>query len=85
MLGRMNSIIVDVNAAGHGWHIDETPLNDSGFTKPRSEIRDPHSIDLLTAVMHELGHVAGLPDLYDHESEDDFMYALQYFCFTCFR
>ena len=32
-------------------------------------------MDLLTAVIHELGHVAGLPDLYSDEAEDDLMYA----------
>ena len=32
-------------------------------------------MDLLTVVMHELGHTAGLADLYDVEAEDDLMYA----------
>jgi hypothetical protein len=31
-------------------------------------------MDLLTVVMHELGHTAGLADLYDVEAEDDLMY-----------
>jgi hypothetical protein len=32
-------------------------------------------MDLLTVVMHELGHTAGLADLYDVGAEDDLMYA----------
>jgi len=32
-------------------------------------------MDLLSVVMHELGHTAGLEDIYDIESEDDLMYA----------
>jgi hypothetical protein len=32
-------------------------------------------MDLLTVVMHELGHTVGLEDLYDAEAEDDLMYA----------
>ncbi len=77
------SIVIDVNAAGYGWFIDSTPQDDSEFTVGES-LRDSHSasrsaaatrMDLLTVVMHELGHTAGLTDLYDIESEDDLMYA----------
>jgi CSLREA domain-containing protein len=59
-----NQITIDTNAAGLGWAVN-----------PKSQIRNPQSIDLLNAVMHELGHAAGLPDLYDADAEDDLMYA----------
>jgi hypothetical protein len=71
-----NVITIDTNAAGYGWFIDPTPQDDSEFSVPHSTFRTPHSMDLLTVVMHELGHVAGLADLYDVEAEDDLMYAL---------
>ncbi len=69
-LAAATSITIDVNAAGYGWE-----------TNPKSEIgapataAHPQSMDLLTAVMHELGHVAGLDDLYDPAMESDLMYA----------
>jgi hypothetical protein len=63
-LAGANSITIDVNAAGYGWNVN-----------PQSAIRNSQSMDLLTAVMHELGHVAGLDDLYDPAMEDDVMFA----------
>ncbi len=78
-----DTITIDVNAAGYGWFVDAPPLDDSEFTVGES-LRDSHSasrsaastrMDLLTVVMHELGHTAGLTDLYDVEAEDDLMYA----------
>jgi parallel beta-helix repeat protein len=77
------SIVIDVDAAGYGWFVDATPLDDSEFTVGES-LRDSYSasrsaaatrMDLLTVVMHELGHTASLEDLYDVEAEDDLMYA----------
>jgi hypothetical protein len=59
-----NKITIDTDAAGHGWSLN-----------PQSEIRNSKSIDLLSVVMHELGHVAGLEDLYDESEEGDLMYA----------
>ena len=56
------------------WLADATPLDDSEFTNEVSTNRQ--TMDLLTVVMHELGHTAGLADLYDVEAEDDLMYAL---------
>jgi len=74
-LATVNVITIDVNAAGHGWFIDATPLDDSEFTVGESRSAAATRMDLLTVVMHELGHTAGLTDLYDIESEDDLMYA----------
>ncbi len=52
-------IQIDDNAAGWGWFVDPTPSDDSEFTGP---VSSPVSgkMDLLTLVMHELGHELGL-------------------------
>ncbi len=62
------AILVDLDAAGHGWFVDETPDDDVEFQQPLTSdalhavgngpARD--GVDLLTVVMHELGHVIGL-------------------------
>jgi len=62
-----NVVLIDHNAAGHGWFVDPTPTSDSEFTIKASagELRAQASsaglqrMDLLTVVMHELGHVLG--------------------------
>ena len=69
MLGKATdtTAFIDNTAAGHGWFIDATPWDDSEF-----DIDDPVNnamvastgeangrMDLLTAVMHELGHILG--------------------------
>src|SRR5262249_33556310 len=63
--------LIDVNAGGFGWFIDPTPGRGAEFT-PRADTgsstasaASPASagMDLLTVVMHELGHVYGLEDL----------------------
>ena len=65
------SISIDVNAAGYGWFVDATPFNDSEFADGTA----PHSaMDLLSVVMHELGHTVGLVDLYDADHADDLMF-----------
>jgi hypothetical protein len=78
-----DTIIIDVDAAGHGWFVDDTPDHDSEFT-PRgndSELVANESslaygdIDLLTVVMHELGHVFGFGDLDPKANPDDLMSA----------
>jgi len=58
-------IEVDDDAAGRGWFVDPTPLADEEFTAdgrglPGSEAAGRE--DLLTVLLHELGHLAGLPD-----------------------
>ncbi len=63
------TILIDRNAAGYGWFIDPTPQDDSEFTplasgalvaQPQSAA-DRHA-DLLTTVMHEMGHILGYAD-----------------------
>ena len=59
-----SQIIVDINAAGHGWFIDTTPLFDSEYTSSSGVLVASHAssigrIDLLSVLMHELGHALG--------------------------
>lgn len=56
------TVQIDINAAGRGWFVDSTPLDDSEFDASGTATSDAAvgRTDLLTAVMHELGHVLGL-------------------------
>jgi len=66
-----NTICIDVDAAGYGWFIDQTPADDneynvnSGEGEGKATDLSPASgrMDLLTAVTHEMGHVLGFADL----------------------
>ena len=72
-----STVLIDVDAAGFGWFIDPTPYDDTEFRRgngdgelaatPPSAAYD--DMDLLTVVMHELGHVLGLEDL-DPDTHD---------------
>jgi len=61
-------ILIDTDAAGYGWFVDATPYDDEEYeptdlsTQLAAVPGSPASerVDLLTVVMHELGHVAGL-------------------------
>jgi hypothetical protein len=64
-----NQVFIDPSAAGYGWFVDPTPLDDSEF--PTSTGTELHAsagsaiageMDLLTVVMHELGLVMGLKE-----------------------
>jgi Ca2+-binding RTX toxin-like protein len=64
-----NTIVLDDDAAGNGWYVDANPNNNSEY-RHRKDILTATSgpaslgVDLLTAVMHEMGHALGL----DHSS-----------------
>jgi hypothetical protein len=53
------AILIDVDAAGHGWFVDPTPGEDSEFFLPGDQ-GEQGRVDLLTVVAHEMGHALGL-------------------------
>jgi hypothetical protein len=60
------AVLLDGDAAGHGWFVDPTPLTDEEFDASGQALAGGPAagrMDLLTAVLHELGHLAGLPDV----------------------
>jgi len=54
----LDRIVLDADAAGFGWYTS---------AKQQAEEAEPR-MDLLTAVMHEMGHVLGLADLADGDA-----------------
>ena len=75
-------IRVDATAGGNGWFIDGSPAHDVQFVERKSATRfykTPQGaaagrIDLLPALMHEMGHAIGLADTYDPALRDSIMY-----------
>ena len=59
-----NTIWLDDNAAGWGWFIDTTPADSGEFFRPGNQ-SEQNRMDLLTVVMHELGHLLGQ----DHDTD----------------
>lgn len=66
LAGGGNKVVkIDTDAAGHGWYVDATPADDKEFAARTSATRlyarpaaaPAGRMNLLTAVMHELGHV----------------------------
>jgi len=55
-----NVIRIDENAGGIGWSVNAG--SEAG------------KVDLLTTVMHEMGHALGLPDSYDEHARNSIMY-----------
>jgi hypothetical protein len=66
-----DTIVIDMNAAGYGWYVDATPADDLEFGLRLSDLELQATstspalgrMDLLTVVVHELGHVLGFEDL----------------------
>ncbi len=60
-----STVHIDDNAVGMGWYINRSTMSpDPAIGQPKS------NVDLLTVVLHELGHVIGLDD---NDSADDLM------------
>jgi hypothetical protein len=74
-------VAISADAAGYGWFVDTTPLRDEEFrtAAPGSPlVAGPGSpaagkMDLLTVVLHEMGHLAGRPDVGASGHSDDLM------------
>ena len=68
-----NSVTFDATAAGHGWFVDATPADDAEFDLSAygatltAKAGQPAATeeDLLTVVLHEMGHVFGMPSTGD--------------------
>src|SRR5262249_14341437 len=73
---------IDVDGAGAGWFIDAAPASTRSFTDlappPQSDAQGRNDaagrVDLLTVVMHEMGHRLGYADSYDATDRDNLMY-----------
>ncbi len=58
-----NRILIDDDGAGYGWFVDSTPLRDEEYAGGRAAGGPAAGrADLLTTVLHEMGHIAGLAD-----------------------
>ena len=76
-----NLVRIDRDAAGHGWYVDPTPGFDEEFWRVDGSTHltalpeSPAAIraDLLTSVMHELGHVLGYEDSTTRDLMDGFL------------
>jgi hypothetical protein len=70
-LATADAIYIDVDGAGYGWFIDPTPADSSEYAidgdrlvaLPSSEAHG--RMDLLTVVLHEMGHALG----FDHQDD----------------
>lgn len=69
-LAEGHTITIDRDAAGYGWFIDPTPSDDAEFTSidgsssltAMEGTAAANRVDLLTTVMHEMGHLLGYGD-----------------------
>jgi uncharacterized repeat protein (TIGR01451 family) len=69
-------IKLDSDAAGRGWFLDATPLEDSEFIAGHagSGTVAAGRLDQLTAILHEMGHALGLDDTYSFAGAGNVMY-----------
>jgi hypothetical protein len=64
-----HTILIDRDAAGYGWFVDPTPSDDAEFVaagrsslSARKDTAADQRADLLTTIMHEMGHLLGCAD-----------------------
>ncbi len=74
-----NGIQLDSDGAGFGWFIDRTPGDDVEFGGTGTALTGlsgsaANRIDLLTVVLHELGHAIGLEDTYLSTNSSNLLY-----------
>ena len=64
------NIVLDITGAGHGWFVDTSAADDrefganllGGFQLAATEDIAIGKVDALTVIMHEIGHILGMPD-----------------------
>jgi hypothetical protein len=78
----VDTIYLDTTAQGYGWFIDPTPGQDNEFPVQAAKSEDlatrgpaANEMDLLTVIMHEMGHFLGHDDLNPQASPYDLMSA----------
>lgn len=74
-----SGIQIDSDGAGFGWFIDTTPGDDVEFGGTGTALTGlsgsaANRIDLLTVVLHELGHAIGLEDTYLSSNSSNLLY-----------
>jgi hypothetical protein len=73
-----DQVQIDSDGANFGWYLDTTPGDDAEFAGSGTRLTATGAavgkIDLLTAVLHELGHRAGLHDSYAVGDRNELMY-----------
>jgi hypothetical protein len=57
-LASADTIWIDIDGAGHGWFIDDTPYDDLEFPALQGS-ESSGRMDLLTVLLHEYGHIGG--------------------------
>jgi hypothetical protein len=60
-----NQVLISRDAAGHGWFVDPTPLQDEEFAANGTALAGSAAAgheDLLTTVLHEMAHLVGVGD-----------------------
>jgi hypothetical protein len=59
---QQGAFLLNANAAGYGWFLDPTPLQDQEFAAGQALSSSPAvgQMDLLTAVLEEMGAAIGL-------------------------
>ena len=70
-------VLSNTVGTGYGWFVDATPWEDEEFdgSLEAADNAARQRVDLLTVVMHELGHVLGFEDLDPATHIDDLMAA----------